>query len=329
MELLNRADLMARIQSFASDDVPFLFMIDYCAEHGVALSLKDLPQTDIACNINGVELGRKVERAQGGSAFEFNICPIRFKEYLQSFQKVQRQIRQGNSYLLNLTFATNLGHALNLEDIYQKARAPYKLLFGDQFIFYSPEPFVRIEGDMIYSFPMKGTISTVEPNSLQTLMDSKKELYEHFTIVDLIRNDLAMVAKEVEVEQFRYPETLATDHGSIIQTSSRISGHLPSDWKNHLAEIIFRLLPAGSISGAPKEATTKAIEEAELSSRGFYTGVMGVFDGQKVDSCVIIRYIERQPDGSYSYRSGGGITSQSIAKQEYNEMIEKIYVPTI
>lgn len=329
MELLNREDLGARIQSFASDEVAFLFMIDYRAERGVAISLKELPQTDIACNINGIELGRKTECAQSNKAFKFNIRPMSFEEYSKSFQKVQRQIQHGNSYLLNLTFATDLGHDLNLEAIYQKARAPYKLLFGDQFLFYSPEPFVRIDQGKIYSFPMKGTISANEPNALKTLMDSKKELYEHFTIVDLIRNDLSIVSTEVEVEQFRYPQTLTTDRGPIIQTSSRISGHLPKYWKDHLAEILFNLLPAGSISGAPKEATIKAIEEAELSDRGFYTGVMGVFDGQRVDSCVIIRYIEHHADGAYSYRSGGGITSQSIAKDEYNEMIEKIYVPII
>lgn len=329
MELLNRADLMARIQSFASEEVPFLFMIDYCAEHGVALSLKELPQTDIACNVNGVELGRKTECTPGSETVKFDIHPVSFDEYSKSFQKVQRQIQHGNSYLLNLTFATNLGRDLNLRTIYQKARAPYKLLFGDQFLFYSPEPFIKIEHDKIYSFPMKGTIALDKPDALDTLMDSKKELYEHFTIVDLIRNDLAMVAKQVELEQFRYPQTITTDRGSIIQTSSRISAHLPRDWRENLAQILFSLLPAGSISGAPKQATIKAIEEAETSDRGFYTGVMGVFDGKGIDSCVIIRYIEHQADGSYSYRSGGGITSQSIAIDEYNEMIEKIYVPTI
>lgn len=328
MELLNREDLRARIQSFASDEVAFLFMIDYRAERGVAISLKELPQTDIACNINGIELGRKTECAQSNKAFKFNIRPMSFEEYSKSFQKVQRQIQHGNSYLLNLTFATDLGHDLKLEAIYQKARAPYKLLFGDKFLFYSPEPFVRIVGDRIYSFPMKGTISKSEPNALQTLMDSKKELYEHFTIVDLIRNDLSMVATGVEVEQFRYPETLTTDHGAIIQTSSRISGNLPHNWQNHLSDILFSLLPAGSVSGAPKQSTIKAINEAELSHRGFYTGVMGVFDGQGVDSCVVIRYLERHADGSYHYRSGGGITSQSVAEQEYKEMIDKIYVPT-
>lgn len=326
MELLNKVLLREAIQGFASSGTPFLFMIDFCAEHGVAVSLEDLPKTEIACSINGTEFGRKIEYHQGDIAFD--VRPVSYERYLDSFKKVQSHIQHGDSYLLNLTFATDLGGGLNLQSIYQRARARYKLLFGDEFLFYSPEPFIRIVGDRIYSFPMKGTISESEPNALQTLMDSKKELYEHFTIVDLIRNDLSMVATGVEVEQFRYPETLTTDHGAIIQTSSRISGNLPHNWQNHLSDILFSLLPAGSVSGAPKQSTIKAINEAELSQRGFYTGVMGVFDGQGVDSCVMIRYLERHADGSYHYRSGGGITSQSVAEQEYKEMIDKIYVPT-
>lgn len=327
MELLDRAELERSITAFASSDTPFLFMVDFAARCGVAVALEDLPLSDIACNIHGIELGRKTE--YDGGSITFNISPVEFEQYLESFNKVQSQIQHGNSYLLNLTFATDLGRDLNLKALYKQAKAPYKLLFGNEFLFYSPEPFIRIEEGMIYSFPMKGTISANDPKAMKKLIDNKKELYEHFTIVDLIRNDLSIVASGVEVEQFRYPETLVTDRGPIIQTSSRISGHLPPDWKDNLSDILFSLLPAGSISGAPKEATLRAIAQAELSDRGFYTGVMGIFDGNSVDSCVIIRYIERGEDGSYSYRSGGGVTSQSIAMEEYNEMIEKIYVPTI
>jgi para-aminobenzoate synthetase component I len=86
------------------------------------------------------------------------------------------------------------------------------------------------------------------------------------------------------------------------------------------------LLPAGSISGAPKPKTIEIIKEVEKEKRGYYTGVFGYFDGKNLDSGVVIRYIEQNQDERF-YRSGGGITSQSNALDEYNEVIQKIYVP--
>ena len=92
-------------------------------------------------------------------------------------------------------------------------------------------------------------------------------------------------------------------------------------------DLFFRLLPAGSITGAPKKKTMEIIAEAETYERGFYTGVMGYFDGNSLDSAVMIRFLEQQADGSLIFKSGGGITSQSDLTSEYNEMKQKVYVP--
>jgi len=89
---------------------------------------------------------------------------------------------------------------------------------------------------------------------------------------------------------------------------------------------LFTLLPAGSITGAPKNKTVEIIRSTETYERGFYTGVFGVFDGCNMDSAVMIRFIERTPEG-YVYKSGGGITAFSKVEDEYNEILEKIYVP--
>lgn len=89
---------------------------------------------------------------------------------------------------------------------------------------------------------------------------------------------------------------------------------------------IFRLLPAGSITGAPKTKTMQIISEAETYERGFYTGVMGYFDGNNLDSAVMIRFVEQEGDRMY-FKSGGGITCRSEAQSEYHEMKQKIYVP--
>ena len=95
---------------------------------------------------------------------------------------------------------------------------------------------------------------------------------------------------------------------------------------SRIGNIIFELLPAGSISGAPKPSTLDIIKRAEGQKRGFYTGVFGYFDGETLDSAVMIRFIEKQKDGFY-FRSGGGITINSDMRSEYQEVLEKVYLP--
>ena len=108
--------------------------------------------------------------------------------------------------------------------------------------------------------------------------------------------------------------------------SSEIKGNLPDNWRNNLGEIIMKLLPAGSICGAPKQSTLQIIQDAEKIKRRFYTGIFGIFDGQNLDSCVLIRYLEKQND-QLVFKSGGGITFQSNREHEYEELIKKVYVP--
>jgi para-aminobenzoate synthetase component 1 len=98
------------------------------------------------------------------------------------------------------------------------------------------------------------------------------------------------------------------------------------DYRCHLGDIFFTILPAGSVTGAPKKRTTAIIHEVEQSERGYYTGICGIFDGNNVDSAVMIRFIESKL-GRLFFRSGGGITFMSKAREEYNELIDKVYVP--
>ena len=87
-----------------------------------------------------------------------------------------------------------------------------------------------------------------------------------------------------------------------------------------------KMLPAGSVTGAPKNKTVEIIQNAETYERGFYTGIAGFFDGMSLDSCVLIRFIE-QRNGKFYFKSGGGITAKSEMKSEYEELKQKIYVP--
>jgi len=89
---------------------------------------------------------------------------------------------------------------------------------------------------------------------------------------------------------------------------------------------LLKLLPAGSVSGAPKPKTLEIIKEVETEERGYYAGVFGYYNGKELDSGVMIRFIEKKED-KYFYRSGGGITTQSVVELEYQEVIDKVYVP--
>jgi para-aminobenzoate synthetase component 1 len=239
---------------------------------------------------------------------------------------VQKQIHSGNTFLTNLTFPTHIETNLTLREIFFKSTAKYKLLLDNEFVCFSPETFITITDGIISTFPMKGTMKSSGPESERKLLEDTKEIAEHNTIVDLLRNDLSMIASNIKVNRFRYIEKLQMHDGELLQVSSEINGTLPSGYHTRLGEIIFTLLPAGSVTGAPKEKTIAIIQEVEKMDRGFYTGVCGVFDGKNVNSAVMIRFIENA-NGIMRFRSGGGITFLSDAHAEYNELKDKAYVP--
>jgi para-aminobenzoate synthetase component 1 len=112
----------------------------------------------------------------------------------------------------------------------------------------------------------------------------------------------------------------------LLQVSSEISGKVKPELAGRLGDLFSLLLPAGSISGAPKRKTVEIIKEVEGYERGYYTGVFGYYDGENVESAVMIRYIEERGKDIY-FKSGGGITVDSNAEMEYQELIDKIYVP--
>lgn len=319
--------IFEEIDNLGKSRTPFFFMIDFEGRHAVVLPLSELASAGIAVEFKGKKYGLGIQPLSTRKQ-EVTIRPIEAETYRDSFQKVQEGIQAGNSYLLNLTFPTEVHTGYTLEDIFTAAQATYKVYYKDRFVFFSPEAFIRIADNKIYSYPMKGTIDASLPQALHELMNSSKELYEHYTIVDLIRNDLALVSAHVTVEKFRYHELIETASGHrIYQTSSIICGELEESWKDHIGGMLQKLLPAGSISGAPKAKTLEIIHSAELDDRGFYSGVTGIFNGDSLESCVNIRFIEQRSQGLYTYRSGGGITCNSGCLDEYNELITKVYVP--
>jgi len=321
---MKNEDAQNRMNSLGQNGVPFLFVLNYNLSECHVYPLGEINPSDILFNLQGKT--NESEILEIPHKIDFSKTPLTFSEYQKKFDIVFRNIQHGNSYLTNLTQPTPVSTNLTLQQLYHVAGAKYKLYFRNQFAVFSPEPFVKISQGKIFSYPMKGTIDADIDNAADILKNDFKEKAEHNTIVDLIRNDLSMVAKNVTVQRFQYIEKISTNYKTLLQMSSEICGDLPDDYVNHLGDIVFKLLPAGSITGAPKEKTCEIIHEAEGYERGFFTGVFGLFDGTTLESAVMIRFFENTPDGLI-YKSGGGITCFSQAEKEYQELIDKVYIP--
>lgn len=303
---------------------PFVFIIDFNFENPLIFDYNNA--SELLWKIPELSNYIPIPELLSPCEIEWAIHPVEFHEYEQAFSKVQDHIHNGDTYLLNLAMPTKVETNLSPEEMFHLSDAPYKIWLKNQFICFSPEIFIRIKDGIISSFPMKGTIDANTENAEQQLLNDEKEVAEHHTIVDLIRNDLSMVASDVTVEQFMYIDRIHTNKSDLLQMSSQISGRLPDNYQQSIGSIVSRLLPAGSICGAPKEKTVEIIKTVEKVERGYYTGIFGVFDGKNLDSCVLIRYVE-QDGNQLTFKSGGGITFLSDCLSEYNELIQKVYVP--
>ena len=400
-----KQEIIDKINRLASQDEPFLFVINYQGDKVFIRLLSDINPEECLFDFEGrgnlshawketlkeetseeeilkKETLKEEILKEEISETTWQIEPPLYEDYERSFNIVKSNIMAGNSYLTNLTCRVPVSCNLPLEEIFHRAKGKYKLLLRRKrtqaedkdhlkeeaqnkthlkeepqnkdhlkeenieeyltpFVCFSPETFVRIKGGRIYSYPMKGTLDASLPNAEKLLMEDRKEAAEHATIVDLIRNDLSRVAEDVRVDKYRYIDVLHTNKGNILQTSSEISGRLPEDYPHHLGEILDAQLPAGSITGAPKDKTMQIIQEAEGYDRGFYTGIMGIYDQGELNSAVMIRFIEEEevfPSKTENrmnyeairklyFKAGGGITSKSDCRKEYEEVIQKIYLP--
>lgn len=312
-----------KLNQWGHEQVPFLFLVDFELENLLAWQLDEVPE-EILVSVSG--FANASSPKANYDSVSLTKHPISFSDYRSKFDYVKERINFGDSYLTNLTIKTRIEINSSLEELFFRSKAKYKLCWKDKFLVFSPETFVQITEKKIYSFPMKGTIDASLSNAERVILSDIKELSEHVTIVDLIRNDLSAVATNVSVNRFRYVEKIQTSHSDLFQVSSEIGGDLQDDYANFIGTILVSLLPAGSISGAPKKKTIQIIRDVEKTSRGYYTGVFGYFDGRNLDSAVMIRFIEKEGK-EFFYRSGGGITAQSEAEKEYQEAIDKIYVP--
>ena len=303
---------------------PFFFMIDFLMENVEVYLETNLHEAGLLIHFPKY---KNVNHARTSSELtQFQAFPQSLDKYKKGFEIVQQNIRKGNSYLVNYTCKTEIETNLTLEDIFHQSNSQYKVLSPDRFVFFSPETFIEITDNKVFTHPMKGTIDASIENAAEILKNDVKEKAEHYTVVDLLRNDLSMVANEVKLDEFQRIDFLRTQQKNLFAMSSEISGQLKPEFQGKIGSILKTLLPAGSILGAPKRKTLEIILEAENYNRGLYTGVCGWFDGENLDSCVMIRFIEKD-DNQLVFKSGGGITHLSKLEDEYQEMKNKIYVP--
>jgi para-aminobenzoate synthetase component 1 len=318
--------MFSQLNQLGQQRIPFCFVIDFACNH-CHIQLFSESSNEVFFDFNGFQpLGKPTALTLPPIQQPIIQQPIDLTTYYAAFQRAQNYMYQGHTYLLNLTFPTQIALHNSLLDIYLASRAKFKLYFNNQFIVFSPERFIQISHNVIKTYPMKGTIDATLPNAAQQILNNPKEKAEHTMVVDLLRNDLSRVATQVRVEKFRYLDKIQAGNKQLLQVSSQISGQLQLNWQARLGDIFTQLLPAGSISGTPKKRTLEIIQQLENYKRGFFTGIFGYFDGENLDSAVMIRFIEQQ-DGKFFYKSGGGLTIDSEMCQEYQEMLAKIYIP--
>lgn len=300
-----------------------MFFIDYFGQQVKAFPLNDIPR-DFAMHFGTRSFGEmSVESIVKPEVILKT--PVAFSTYMSAHQTVQDEMLKGNTYLLNLTFPTEIELTGSLVDVFEYGTAPYRAIWRNHFCCFSPESFVTIVDNRISTTPVKGTSAVDQDLDGQLLLNNPKERAEHEMVVDLLRNDLAQVATDVEVKHFRYLQQIQTDRGSLWQTESLIEGAMQPEWPSQVGEILKKILPAGSVTGMPKHETCQIIERVEPVPRGYYCGIFGYYQDHALYTAVSIRFIAQKGEAFY-YHSGGGLTIDSEAKAEYKEMLLKVYL---
>ncbi len=244
----NRKQSIEKVNFLTSQSKPFLVLSDFLGENNFIESLEGLDREAIKFDFSEKERKKDVLEYEKIFLQKF---PIPFSQYKSAFDYVQQNIFQGNSFLTNLTAETPITLNISLLEIFERSEAKYKIYVKDKFVCFSPETFINIDAQgKISSFPMKGTIDANLFDAENVIMSDKKELHEHTTIVDLIRNDVSMVAEKVWVEKFRYIDRITKEDGQeLLQVSSQVSGSLSSDWKKDWAILSSQCCPLGRFRG--------------------------------------------------------------------------------
>jgi len=252
-------------------------------------------------------------------------------EYCEMASQAKTYIKEGDIFQVVLSNRLEADFEGSLLDTYRVLRttnpSPYMFYFGSddlEIAGASPETLVKLQDDKLYTFPLAGTRprgKTAEEDLLleKELLSDEKELAEHNMLVDLGRNDLGKICKFGTVTVEKYMDIERFSH--VMHIGSTVSGTIVED-KNGL-DAIHAVLPAGTLSGAPKIRAMQIINELEKNKRGIYGGAIGYLDFTgNMDTCIAIR-IAYKKNGKVFIRSGAGIVADSIPQQEYRECENK------
>ncbi|MDR1762139.1 MAG: aminodeoxychorismate synthase component I [Bacteroidales bacterium] len=320
----NISTLQEKINQLYATAQPFFFVVNYEQSEGYLVE-NPLQQPEVFFKFPTAEYK---PFSASPKKVDFNVIPNAFESYKSKFDRVQEYLQKQEISLVNLTERTEIETNLSLEDIFALSESPYQVYIPGKFVCFSPERFVKIADGKISTNPMKGTIDASIPHAEHSILNDKKEIDEHTTTVNLLTEELRTVANNVHTARFRYIDRVETNRKTLLQVSSEIAGELSLDYKQHFGDILFSLLPAGSIAGTPKQKAVKILREIEGIERNYYCGIAGYFDGKEFDSAVLIRFIEQDSDSTTLYfRSGGGITADSVCEKEYQEVLNKVYLP--
>ena len=253
------------------------------------------------------------------------------EKYCQMVEKAKHYIHEGDIFQVVLSNPMRAKAEGSLFDTYRVLRAtnpsPYMFYFFSDDIELagaSPETLVKLEGRKLTTFPLAGTRprgkTKQEDRELEEgLLKDEKELAEHNMLVDLGRNDIGRISKIGTVKVEKY---MSVEHFSqVMHIGSTVAGEIRED--KDAVDAVDSILPAGTLSGAPKFRACQIIEELEQSKRGIYGGAVGYLDfAGNLDTCIAIRLVYKKK-GEICIRSGAGIVADSVPGKEFEECCNK------
>lgn len=253
------------------------------------------------------------------------------EKYGEMVRRAQHYIHEGDIFQVVLSNPMEAEMEGSLFDVYRVLRtsnpSPYMFYFSSNDIEIagaSPETLAKLEDGKLFTFPLAGTrprgATPAEDKALEAeLLADEKELAEHNMLVDLGRNDIGRISELGTVHVEQYLEIERFSH--VMHIGSTVTGQIRHD--KDAVDAVDSILPAGTLSGAPKLRACEIIEELEGRERGIYGGAIGYLDFTgNLDTCIAIRLAYKK-NGKVCVRSGAGIVADSVPDSEYQECLNK------
>ena len=330
MEKFNDVDLMLFDKVIAFDNIrQKLIIIANASTDNLEINYKKAVN-DIDEIINLIKNGEEVKQEKAHITSEFRRM-FEEKEFCEMVEKAKKHIYEGDIFQVVLSNRLEADFEGSLLDTYRVLRtinpSPYMFYFSGDDIEVagaSPETLVKLEDGVLHTFPLAGTRprgNTYDEDKRleEELLADEKERAEHNMLVDLGRNDIGKISSFGSVELEKYMSIERYSH--VMHIGSTVRGTIREDCTP--LDAIDAILPAGTLSGAPKLRACEIINELENNKRGIYGGAIGYIDFTgNLDTCIAIR-IAFKKNGKVFVRSGAGIVADSVPENEYIECINK------